>query len=70
MERIESAQNERFMTLRRLATEPRTRRALGQCWLEGLRLVEAAVFTGGVAYIGCPSGSGVGTVRIVGGSAV
>jgi TrmH family RNA methyltransferase len=43
MERIESTQNERFMALRRLATEPRTRRALGQCWLEGLRLVEAAL---------------------------
>ena len=43
MERIESAQNERFMALRRLASEPRTRRALGQCWLEGLRLVEAGL---------------------------
>lgn len=43
MARIESAQNERFMALRRLATEPRTRRALGQCWLEGLRLVEAGL---------------------------
>jgi len=54
MDRIESVQNERFTALQRLATESRTRRALGQCWLEGLRLVEAGLSQAALHSSGAP----------------
>lgn len=43
MDLIESPQNERFMHVVRIATQPRYRREHRETWVEGLRLVEAAL---------------------------
>ena len=43
MDLIESPQNERFMHVVRVATQPRYRREHRETWVEGLRLVEAAL---------------------------
>ena len=43
MDPIESPQNERFMHVVRVATQPRYRREHRETWVEGLRLVEAAL---------------------------
>lgn len=48
MKRITSAENPLIKTLRQLSTEPGAVRKLGQVWLEGIHLVEAALAAGHV----------------------